>query len=304
MKDIKRKCGYMKDIKNIIGILIGNTIYALAVTMFILPNNLITGGTTGIAMFLNATIGIPISLFVYIFNIVMFLLGWFVLGKKFALTTLISSFYYPFILGIFEKIFKNETMSNDTLLCVIFAGLMIGLAIGIVIRCGASTGGMDIPPLILNKKLAIPISVSMYGFDFIILLGQMIIRKREMVFYGILLVLIYTIILDKVLVIGKSQIQVKIISSKYNQINEMIINKLDRGSTLIHSETGFMHNHYPIVLTVVNNRELSLLNNYVYAIDSDAFMIINKVNEVRGKGFSSEKRYENKKNMETKNEIN
>lgn len=304
MKDIKRKCGYMKDIKNIIGILIGNTIYALAVTMFILPNNLITGGTTGIAMFLNATIGIPISLFVYIFNIVMFLLGWFVLGKKFALTTLISSFYYPFILGIFEKIFKNETMSNDTLLCVIFAGLMIGLAIGIVIRCGASTGGMDIPPLILNKKLAIPISVSMYGFDFIILLGQMIIRKREMVFYGILLVLIYTIILDKVLVIGKSQIQVKIISSKYNQINEMIISKLDRGSTLIHSETGFMHNHYPIVLTVVNNRELSLLNNYVYAIDSDAFMIINKVNEVRGKGFSSEKRYENKKNMETKNEIN
>lgn len=304
MKDIKRKCGYMKDIKNIIGILIGNTIYALAVTMFILPNNLITGGTTGIAMFLNATISIPISLFVYIFNIVMFLLGWLFLGKKFALTTLISSFYYPFILGIFEQIFKNETMSNDTLLCVIFAGLMIGLAIGIVIRCGASTGGMDIPPLILNKKLAIPISVSMYGFDFIILLSQMIIRKREMVFYGILLVLIYTIVLDKVLVIGKSQIQVKIISSKYNQINEMIITKLDRGSTLIHSETGFMHNHYPVVLTVVNNRELSLLNNYVYAIDSDAFMIINKVNEVRGKGFSSEKRYESKKNMETKRGCN
>lgn len=119
----------------------------------------------------------------------------------------------------------------------------------------------------------------------------MLIRKREMVFYGILLVLIYTIVLDKVLVIGKSQIQVKIISSKFEQINNMIINKLDRGSTLIHGETGFMHNKYPIVLTVVNNRELILLNNYVYQIDSDAFMIINKVNEVRGKGFSSEKIY-------------
>ena len=106
-----------------------------------------------------------------------------------------------------------------------------------------------------------------------------------------MLVLIYTIVLDKVLVIGKSQIQVKIISSKFEQINNMIINKLDRGSTLIHGETGFMHNKYPIVLTVVNNRELTLLNNYVYQIDSDAFMIINKVNEVRGKGFSSEKKY-------------
>ena len=281
----------MKDIKNIIGILIGNTIYALAVAMFILPNNLITGGTTGMALFLNTTLNISVTLFVSIFNICMFLLGWKILGKKFALTTLISSFYYPFILGVLENIFKNEIMSNDTLLCVIFAGIMIGAAIGLVIRCGASTAGMDIPPLILNKKLGIPISISMYGFDFFILLGQMLIRKREMVFYGILLVLIYTIVLDKVLVIGKSQIQVKIVSSKFDQINDMIINKLDRGSTLIHSETGFMHNKYPIVLTVVNNRELTLLNNYVYQIDSDAFMIINKVNEVRGKGFSSEKKY-------------
>ena len=281
----------MKDIKVIIGILVGNTIYALAVAMFILPNDLITGGTTGIALFLNTTLNIPVTLFVSIFNICMFLLGWKILGKKFALTTLISSFYYPFILGILENIFKNEIMSNDTLLCVIFAGIMIGVAIGLVIRCGASTGGIDIPPLILNKKLGIPISISMYSFDFFILLGQMLIRKREMVFYGILLVLIYTIVLDKVLVIGKSQIQVKIISSKFEQINNMIINKLDRGSTLIHGETGFMHNKYPIVLTVVNNRELTLLNNYVYQIDSDAFMIINKVNEVRGKGFSSEKKY-------------
>ena len=281
----------MKDIKVIIGILVGNTLYALAVAMFILPNDLITGGTTGIALFLNTTLNIPVTLFVSIFNICMFLLGWKILGKKFALTTLISSFYYPFILGILENIFKNEIMSNDTLLCVIFAGIMIGVAIGLVIRCGASTGGMDIPPLILNKKLGIPISISMYAFDFFILLGQMLIRKREMVFYGILLVLIYTIVLDKVLVIGKSQIQVKIISSKFEQINNMIINKLDRGSTLIHGETGFMHNKYPIVLTVVNNRELTLLNNYVYQIDSDAFMIINKVNEVRGKGFSSEKKY-------------
>lgn len=282
----------MKNIQNIIGILLGNTLYALAVAMFIIPNNLITGGTTGMALLLEATINIPITIFVSIFNITMFILGWKVLGRKFALTTLISSFYYPMILGVFEKLFEHEIMSTDTLLCVILAGLMIGLAIGLVIRCGASTGGMDIPPLILNKKLGFPISVSMYGFDFLILLGQMIIREREMIFYGILLVLIYTIVLDKVLVIGKSQIQIKIISKNYEEINAMIINRLDRGTTLIHGETGYKHNKYPVVLTVVNNRELTHLNNYVYDIDPDAFMIINKVNEVRGKGFSSAKKYE------------
>ncbi|WP_455682986.1 YitT family protein [Thomasclavelia sp.] len=282
----------MKNTKNIIGILLGNTIYALAVAMFIIPNNLITGGTTGMALLLETTLHIPITIFVSLFNISMFILGWKILGKKFALTTLISSFYYPLILGIFEKLLKNEIMSKDTLLCVILAGLMIGVAIGLVIRCGASTGGMDIPPLILNKKLGFPISVSMYGFDFLILLGQMIIREREMIFYGILLVLIYTITLDKVLVIGKSQVQIKIVSKNYKEINEMIINRLDRGTTLIHGETGYKHNKYPIVLTVVNNRELTRLNNYVYDIDPDAFMIINKVNEVRGKGFSSAKKYE------------
>ena len=282
----------MKNIQNIIGILLGNTLYALAVAMFIIPNNLITGGTTGMALLLETTINIPITIFVSIFNITMFILGWKVLGRKFALTTLISSFYYPMILGVFEKLFEHEIMSTDSLLCVILAGLMIGLAIGLVIRCGASTGGMDIPPLILNKKLGFPISVSMYGFDFLILLGQMIIREREMIFYGILLVLIYTIVLDKVLVIGKSQIQIKIISKNYEEINAMIINRLDRGTTLIHGETGYKHNKYPVVLTVVNNRELTHLNNYVYDIDPDAFMIINKVNEVRGKGFSSAKKYE------------
>ena len=77
----------------------------------------------------------------------------------------------------------------------------------------------------------------------------------------------------------KIKIQIKIISKNYNEINEMIINKLDRGTTLIHGETGYKHNKYPVVLTVVNNRELTHLNNYVYHIDPDAFMIINKVND-------------------------
>lgn len=284
----------MKEIKNIIGILIGNTIYALAVTLFIIPNKLITGGTTGMAMLAQHSWGISITTFVSVFNILMFVVGLWILGRKFALTTLISTFYYPFILGILENRIGNTILTEDILLSVVMAGLMIGVAIGMVIRCGASTGGMDIPPLVLHKKFAIPVSVSMYAFDFMILIGQMVIRDNEMVLYGILLVLIYTVVLDKALVIGKSQIQVKIISEKYKEINDLIIHKLDRGTTLLHSETGFMHNPYPVVLSVVNNRELALLNNLIHEIDENAFMIINKVNEVSGRGFSNEKKYESR----------
>ena len=150
---------------NILTILAGNAIYALGVAVFILPNDLITGGTTGLGIAFEHYFDIPISAFVFCFNAVMFLLGAVVLGKMFALTTLISSFFYPIILGVFENIPQLSQITNDRMLSTISGGLMIGFAIGIVIRAGASTGGMDIPPLVLNKKFGLPVSVMLYAFD-------------------------------------------------------------------------------------------------------------------------------------------
>ena len=279
-------------IKNIGLILFGNTLYALAVTAFILPNGLITGGTTGLALVFYHQFGIPVSIFVSVFNIAMFILGAIILGKSFALTTLISTFYFPFILGIFENISMLQDLTDDKLLSAIYTGIIIGVSIGIVIKAGASTGGMDIPPLVLNKKFGISVSMSLYAFDFLILLAQMLFANKEQVLYGILLIMIYTVILDKVLIFGKSRMQVKIISNKYEEINTMILQHLDRGSTLIHAETGYRHDKRLVVLTIVSNRELTKLNNLVLSIDPQAFMIINQVNEVKGRGFTMDKSYE------------
>ena len=280
-----------KTIFNIVAILIGNAIYALAVVLFIVPNNLITGGTTGLSLLLYNQFGIPMSGFIFVFNGVMFLVGLFVLGKKFALSTLISTFFYPTAFAFFEKTIGYGGMTSDNLLAVLCAGIMIGVAIGIVIKCGASTGGMDIPPLVINKKVGIPVSVSMYFFDFLILLSQMLFTNKEMVLYGILLVMTYTLVLDNVLVMGKSQTQVKIVSKEYEKINTMISTEIDRGTTLLQAETGYMKNEYPVVLTVISNRELPSLNSKVLEIDPDAFMIVSKVNEVHGKGFTFKKEY-------------
>lgn len=287
--------GISKKIWNIITILIGNAIYALGVVVFILPNNLITGGTTGLGIAFEHYFHIPLSLFVFCFNAVMFLLGAVVLGKMFALTTLISSFFYPIILGIFEKIPQLSHVTTDRMLATICGGLMIGFSIGIVIRAGASTGGMDIPPLVLNKKFGFPVSVMLYLFDFTILILQMLFSNTEQIIYGILLVLIYTVVLDKVLLTGHVQTQVKIISRKHKEINQMIVQKLDRGSTILHGETGFLHTDQPVIMTVISNRELTKLNQEVNRLDPEAFMIISRVNEVKGHGFSSNKIYRNKK---------
>ena len=267
------------------------TVYAAGVVLFILPSDMIAAGATGLGLFAEHYFGIPLSGFVAIFNIAMFGLGWLELGKKFAATTLIATFYYPFILNRLSALAGNFVFTNDPMLCAIFAGVMIGFSLGIVIRSGASTGGMDIPPLVLQKRLKIPVSVSMYVFDVAILLSQLLFRDREKILYGIIMVMIYTMILDKMLVMGKKQVQAKIISEKYEEINLAVQEQLDRGTTLFQVEGGHLRKPSMAVVTVVSGRELQKLNRIVMDIDGEAFMVVHQVGEVRGRGFTEMKRH-------------
>lgn len=284
--ETKKELKDIFDLKRLFFVILGNTIYAAGIAAFVLPTGLITGGTTGLGLIANHYFQIPIELFAAAFNVTMFILAVLVLGKSFALTSLISTFYFPVILGVFQKVEVLQNLTDDLMLCTIFSGLSIGVGIGMVIKAGASTGGMDIPPLIFNKKMGVPVSVGLYVFDFSILIGQMFFRDTEKSLYGILLVMIYTVLVDKVLLMGKNQMQVKIISDKYEKINAMIHQKLDRGTTLYKTETGYLHKNGFAIFTVVSNRELPKLNEMVLEIDSKAFMVINQVSEVKGRGFT------------------
>ena len=261
--DYKKELAYIFNLKRLFWVILGNTIYCIGVVAFILPMELITGGTTGLGLITDHYFGIPVEVFAAVFNGLMFLVAWFMLGASFALTTMVSSFYYPIILGAFQKIEVLQSLTTDPMLGTICAGLLIGVGIGVVIRAGASTGGVDIPPLVLNKKLGIPISVGLYACDFAILLGQMIFRDREKTLYGILLVVIYTFVMDKVLVSGKSQIEVKIISKYYEEINGAIQQRLDRGTTFLKTESGYLREESMAIMTVVTNREIARLNQIV-----------------------------------------
>ena len=280
-----------KNIRNILVVLAGNALYALAVVTFILPGGIITGGTTGLALAADRFLHIPVTAFVFSFNLVMFAAGALILGKKFALTTLVSTFFYPAALAFWQRFPILSHVTGDHMLCTVFGGLMIGAGIGIVIRVGASTGGMDIPPLILNKKFGLPVSVLLYGFDFLILLLQMTFSDPEQSLYGILLVITYTFVLDKVLVIGLHQAKAEIVSQRYDKIRHAIIHQLDRSCTLLEACTGYLKVEQPVVMTVVSRRELNRLNQLVMEIDPEAFLIISGVNEVRGLGFTRQKVY-------------
>lgn len=282
----------METIKKVAVILLGNCIYAAGVVFFILPTGLITGGTAGLAIFVNHYTGLPINLFVMVFNIIMFFAGALILGKKFAMTTLLSTFFYPFFLSILQTVAEYAGVpTTNEMLCTIFGGGLIGIGIAMVIQAGASTGGMDIPPLVVNKMTGISVALLLYAFDVVILLLQMIFTDSEKVLYGILLVCLYSMILEKYLVMGKSRVQIMIISKEYRQINEMILKQFDRGTTLFEVEGGYTRAEMFAVLTVVNRREVFQINEAIKLLDPEAFLVIGQVKEVRGHGFTSRKIY-------------
>ena len=270
-------------------VLVGNMMYALTVKLFLLPANLISCGTTGIALVVEHLTKIPMSLFILIFNIVMLLVGWAVLGRKFAMTTILSSLFYPIALEVLNRLLGDVQITENILLNVLFAGMGLGLSLGMVIRGGTSTGGMDIPPLILNKLFHVPVSASLWVFDFCIMLSQMAFHPLEDLLYGGLLLIVISITLNKVMLLGTSRTEVKIISEKALEIRDGILSQVDRGCTLLHGEGGYLRRDTEVILSVVSNHEVPKLESLVREIDPDCFMIMRRVTEVWGRGFSYDK---------------
>ena len=275
-------------------VLLGNLLYAFTVKLFLLPANLISCGTNGIAFVVNHLTGIPLTGFIFVFNMVMLAIGWWILGRKFAMTTVLSSLLYPILLELLNRILGDVSITDDLLMNTLFSGLGLGMALGIVIRAGASTGGMDIPPLVLKKFFHIPVSASLWAFDFCIMLCQMTFHKGEDLLYGILLLMVISFALNKMLLLGTSKTEVKIVSHQAGTIRDAILSKVDRGVTMIHGEGGYLHQQTEIILSVVSNHELPRIEQLARGIDPDCFMIVTRVTEVWGRGFTNSKHYAEK----------
>lgn len=278
--------------RNWASILFGNALYSLAVALFLEPSGLITGGATGIALAIGRLTGLPVSGLLLFINLAMLVWGWAVLGRAFALNTLASSVLSPAFLGLFEGLLAGRVLTEDIFLCTVFSGLGIGVALGLVIRSGASTGGLDIPPLVLNKWFKLPVSATMLTFDIAVLLMQAVFSPVQQVLYGVVMVLIHTIVMDKMLMLGDSRTEVKIISTRSDEIRTAILAEIDRGVTVLHGEGGYTGEPSEVLLSVISNRELPRLEKLVHSIDPACFLIVSRVTEVSGRGFSMEKEYQ------------
>lgn len=278
-----------KFLRNALILVFGNAAIAFLVSAFVIPHDIVAGGVTGVALVLNKLTHMDMDLVVLILNISLLIFGGLVLGKNFLLSTIASSLLYPFLLSVFGRIPGISGLTTDPVVASLFGGMLLGLALGMILRIGSSTGGVDVINLVAHKWFHVPVSAAVYVTDFIILGAQALMSKPENVLYGILMLLAQTLVLDKVMIAGHAQIQMFIISQRYEDIRRELLEKLEAGVTMVRIETGLVGNKQHAVLCIIPKQKLHAATELVQELDPSAFMTISHVNEVHGQGFSMER---------------
>ncbi len=267
-------------------IFLGNLLLAFGVAAFAIPHSLALTGVNGIARNLEHFLGLDMALAILVINLAAFLAGYICMGKEFALNTVISTVLYPIAFRVLSQMSGLAALTTDRLLATLLSGIFFGLGIGLVMRVGVSTGGMDIPPLVLNKKFQIPVVVSMYGIEVASLMVQLTYSSSEQVLYAVISTLVTGTVLNQVLVYGNGNIQTMIISKEYERMSSYIQEHLGHGCTLVPVETGYLHEQQMAVLSVLPARELGRLRQGIQQLDPLAFMVVTNAREVRGIGFT------------------
>lgn len=276
-------------------ILLGNILYSFAIQAIVVPYGIITGGITGVSLYIEKLTGIQdinIAL-LWVFTVIILLIGYLVLGKEVALQSVTSALIYPVCRTIFMALHvETWFVLTDSWIQVISAGTLIGVGLGLIIKVNASTGGMDTIALIIHKYCKLlTIGAYLVLLDILVMTVQIPTAGLENFIFGIILAVIYSVVIDKVVMVGNSKVELLIISNKQEEVKNMIINEFDRGVTFLHSKTGYLNHEIDTILTIVDIRELNNIKEKIYQLDSGAFVVVNKVSEVAGRGFTTSKKY-------------
>ena len=273
-----------KQIVNSITVVVGTFILAVAVETFIIPYRILSGGVAGIAVALHPILHISATLIANSVLIILLIIGSFILGKEFLKNTVLSCIAYP----IFTSILSGRVnVVVDPILASLYGGLIAGAGVGIVLKTGASTGGMDIPPLIINKLTGIKLSTLVLITDFLTVLLGLFVYDLSAVLLGLVSVFASSAAISKVLTInGTVSKAVQIISVKYEDILKEIDAQLERGATLLQGYGSYTGEEKRIILCVVSDRQYGTLIEIVKEIDPSAFIITTDATDMHGEGFT------------------
>ncbi len=266
-------------------ITIGVSILSLGLALFLIPHKIAAGGISGVGIILFYLFGINVGYTIFFLNLILFVLGFRILGRSFGFKTIYATLAYSAIVAVLSRILPPEGVTDDMILNVLFGCFLSGTGMAIVFSREASTGGTDIIAMILKKLVNLDVSWGLLIVDFTITLFAGVFFGKDIGMYALLGVIVNTFTIDTVLAGVTTSIQVMIISDRYERIKERILNDVRRGATLLHGEGAFTGKDRKIILTVLRRKEFVRLKGIVKEEDPDAFLLVSHVREVLGEGF-------------------
>ncbi|AWB44989.1 hypothetical protein DCC85_12670 [Paenibacillus sp. CAA11] len=283
----------MNMLKTAVPILLGTAVYAFGLLYFIIPNQLMEGGVTGITVLLKYAFGLSPSITTLVLNIPLFIVGWKMLGGKQIIYTGIGIGSLTFFLWFFEVLIEKGWVQpfqteHDYILASLYAGITLGAGLGLVFRFGGTTGGSDIIARILNRKFGWSMGQVILTLDVVIIGISLFFIPLEKILYTLVAVYIASKVIDFIQEGAYAARAFTIVSDHAETIAELITSEMDRGVTLIPAIGAYSKQGKHVVYCVVSRQEIRRLSGLVKSVDPRAFMVINDVHDVQGEGFREE----------------
>ena len=282
--------------KTISFILLGSAIFSFGLVHFNMQHNLGEGGFPGITLLLFFLWGWDPAVTNILLNVPLFFIGWQFLGRNTFLYTIIGTFAVSLFLSVFQTYQFNVGLQEDMTLVALFAGVFIGVGLGIIFRYGGTTGGVDIIARLVNKYAGWSMGRTMFIFDFMVIaLSVFVILELDQGMYTLVTVYIGARVIDFIQEGAYTARGATIISEKYEDISAKILRDMDRGVTILDGRGSFSGEKRNVLYCVVARNEIVRLKNIINDIDPNAFVAVGTVHDVAGEGFTLD---ENKNPLE------
>lgn len=272
-----------KIIKEYALVTVGTFLVSAAIFFFMIPSQIAVGSISGLSVMLSHVVPIPVSAWMLLFNAILLVIGFLLLGREFGAKTVYSSILAPIFQYLFELGFPNmQSLTGDVVVDTLCYLLVVAIGQALLFRINASSGGMDIIAKILNKYAHFELGTAMTLGGMCVAVSGFLVYETPCVIVGILATYGNGIILDNFINGFNRRKRVCILSDKYEQIQEFIVTKLNRGVTLYQAVGGFKKSEKIEIVTILARNEYAILMNYLREVDESAFVTVSTVNEVVG----------------------
>lgn len=265
-----------------IQIALGCLLGALAYPLFLVPNHVAPGGLTGLATVLNYLFHWPVGVTSLVMNVPLFIIGYRAMGRLFVIRSLVATVLFSVLIDLIPL----PPMTEQPLLGAVFGGVLLGAGLGLILRGGATTGGTDmVARMIHNRFQHISVGAILFFIDCCVVLMAGFFIEAEYALYAFASLYAATRVIDVVMVGLAREKACYIISTQHEQVKQEIMQKLDRGVTVLRAEGGYSGQERPVLLCVLSAQEMGRLKAIVRGADEEAFLFISDAHEVLGEGF-------------------